>query len=148
MNAFRDDRAKQTFERVPPSEDTMFGEDLDAGIKHMSQLNLLKLSYMPLSYSYAPNHMQASQETSTCYSLQKGSKVNHPRIARIIFPTIKGTGSKRKDSNRYRTLFSSRKSTKLFRTMTRIINNPSALNSIQGHKIQFHTQPSIQTAPD
>ena len=40
LYAFRDDREKQTFERVPPSEDAMFGEDLDAGIKHMSQLNL------------------------------------------------------------------------------------------------------------
>ena len=43
--------------------------------------------------------------------------VNHPGISRIIFPTRKGTGSKQKDSKRYRTPFSSRKFTKLFRTM-------------------------------
>ena len=44
-------------------------------------------------------------------------KVNHLGISRIIFPTRKGTVSKQKDSKRYRTPFSRRKFTKLFRTM-------------------------------
>ena len=31
---------------------------------------------------------------------------------------------------------------------TKIKNNPSVLNVIQGHRIQFHTQRPIQPAPD
>ena len=75
-------------------------------------------------------------------------KVNYPGISRIIFPTRKGTGSKQKDSNKYRFPFHVGNLQNCLEQWTKITNNPLVLNAIQGHRIQFHTQPPIQPAPD
>ena len=124
LYTLRDDRVKQAFERIPPSEDALFGEDLDAVLARMKHISQLNLSNNRSSFPYVPTQPFQPQprEASTSYSFQKGSKqafskVNHPEISRIIFSTRKGTGSKQKDSNRYRFPFSSRKFAKLFRTM-------------------------------
>ena len=129
-------------------------EDLDAVLarmKHMSQLTLSNNS----SYSYVPAQPFQPQPraASTSYCFRRAQnrpfqKVNHPGISRIIFPTRKRTGSKQIDSKRYRAPFQAGNLQNCSEQWTRIKNNPSVLNVIQGHRIQFHTQPPIQPAPD
>ena len=124
LDTLRDDRAKQAFERVPPSEDALFGEDLDAVLARMKHISQLNLSNNRSSFSYVPTQPFQPQPraASTSYSFQKGSKQvfsksKSSRNFKDNFPTRKGTGSKQKGSNRNRFPFSSRKFTKLFRTM-------------------------------
>ena len=103
LDTLRDERAKQVFERVPPSEDALLGEDLDAIIARMKHISQLNLSNNRSSYSYAPTQPFQPQPraASTSYSFQKAQnrpfqKVNYPGTSRIIFPTRKETGSKTK----------------------------------------------------
>ena len=76
LDTLRDDRAKQAFERVPLSEDALFGEDLDAVLARMKHISQLNLSNNRTGFSYVPTQPFQPQPraASTSYSFQKGSK--------------------------------------------------------------------------
>ena len=73
--------------------------------------------------------------------------VNHPGISRTIFPTRKGTGLKQKDSKRYRTPFSRRKFTRLFRAMDQNYEQTFSTECNSGSQNPVSYSASYSTSP-